>query len=52
MNNNLICWGNHRYGQSKVPDILNNNTKVVSVGGLHTCAISLNDDLYCFGYNG
>jgi len=63
---NAFCWGYNGYGQlgdgtkttQNTPVQVSglNNIKSIEMGGQgsaqYTCAITTNDDLYCWGYNG
>ncbi|MGI6680657.1 MAG: RCC1 domain-containing protein [Bdellovibrionota bacterium] len=67
LDNKLYCWGDNSFGQlgigdtpnSLVPALVANNIKSVEVypcynGWIakYTCAINLDDNLYCWGDNG
>ncbi|MDF1520933.1 MAG: hypothetical protein RQ728_08965 [Brevefilum sp.] len=59
------CWGDNFYGElghvedpaiasSNVPvtvDTLGSNVRSISTGYAHACAVTTNNDLYCWGYN-
>jgi len=58
----LYCWGNGEGGKTghsesftyrkpKKIDDAGKKWSSVSTGKYHTCAVDVNDDLYCFGYN-
>lgn len=60
--NKLKCWGSNEQGQlglglidfgRNVPTVVDagTNYKFVSAGGTHTCAITVNDTLRCWGGN-
>jgi alpha-tubulin suppressor-like RCC1 family protein len=60
----VYCWGFNQEGEvgARIPPadsvivvrprpISGQSFKSLSVGGLHACAIDINDQMYCWGYN-
>lgn len=62
----VYCWGSHHNGQLGIDAPTNNVShniahpvvvpgangfKAVAAGALHTCAVTTNGELYCWGYN-
>jgi len=63
-NGNVYCWGRNDYGELGIGNTTNMNTPQLVLGGLnftsislgieyftHTCAITTNHSVYCWGYN-
>mmetsp|Transcript_28794 Transcript_28794/g.24190 ORF Transcript_28794/g.24190 Transcript_28794/m.24190 type:complete len:94 (-) Transcript_28794:144-425(-) len=49
--NELSCWGSNVEGQSWVKEEVGQSSLEVCAGQLHTCAITLDGNMKCWGWN-
>lgn len=45
----MQCWGKNESGQAEVPDVVSYSLLSISLGGRHSCAISLVGKVHCWG---